>query len=71
VEQRVGVARIIGNMALVNSGVHTGNNFSKIIGHLGARPKKIFARPVPGRKILKNIGFKGCQVINLHGAPNY
>jgi hypothetical protein len=50
-------------MVLVNSGFNTQNN-------LYALPKR-FTSPVLRRKSLKNIGFKGRQIIILNGVQNY
>jgi hypothetical protein len=39
-----------------------------MIGHM---PSKIWASPVMGQKGLKNVGFKGCQIIRLSGVPTF
>ena len=36
-----------------------------------ARALKIFAKSVLGRQSLKNVGFKGHQIISLPGAPTF
>jgi hypothetical protein len=65
---RSDVTGIVGSNLLVNSGVQTRKNFCKTYRQFGHAPSKSFSR-VLGRKELKNIGFKGCQIISLPGVP--
>ena len=50
------------------SGFHKRKNFLENYPQILARALRISASPVLGRKILKNIGWKGRQIINLSGA---
>ena len=57
-------------MVLINSGFHTRNNLSENIPQFGQAPSELFASPILGRKSLKNIGWKGRQIMNLLGRPH-
>jgi hypothetical protein len=59
------ITRINANMVLVNLGFHVQNNFSENYLQFGHMPSKNFSSPVIGRKSLKNISFKGLQIIYL------
>ena len=57
-------------MAPVNSGFHARKIFfSGNYPKFGQTPSQIFSSPVLGRKIVKNIGLKGHNIISLPGAP--
>jgi len=56
-------------MVVVNSSFHIYRISTKIICNLGKKKTlKNFHSPVPRQKSLKNIGFKGCQIISLPGS---
>ena len=56
------------NTLLVRPGLHTQQKFSGNHTQLGGRSQK-FRLPHIKHKNLKNIGFKGCQNINLSRVP--
>jgi hypothetical protein len=56
-------------MVLVNLGFYTQKNFFEIIHSLGTHHQRRFTGPVLGQNSLKNIGFKGCYIINLPRVP--
>jgi len=70
-KRRHDVTAIIGNMVLVNAGVHMLQQcLRKIIRNLGTA-LKMSVSPVLGLKSLKKIGLRWHQIINLPGAPKY
>ena len=44
-------------------------NFSENFPYFGHTPSNMLANSVVGQKNVKIIGFKGCQIISLAGAP--
>jgi len=56
-------------MVLVNSGFRMRKNFSGNYLESGNAPWEMFASPVLGPKILKNVGLRWRQLISLPGAP--
>ena len=46
-------------------------NFSENYPKFGHALSKMFAKSVLGRRSLKNVGFKGRQIISLPGAPTF
>jgi len=68
---RCDVTGVVGNVVLIIFGLHTQKrkklfeNYS-LFGHV---PLKSFSSSVLGGEFVKNIGFKGRQIINLPGVP--
>jgi hypothetical protein len=58
-------------MAPVNSGVHTGNNFSENHAQFQHMTTKKFASPLLDRKTSTNIVLERRQFISINGLPNY